>query len=112
MEDGFYTATYVGVAGMGVCIFLFENGRVRGFDMRGGKYDGNYTRAADGTIEVRAMLVVNAGIELVTGEPPQDKDFMVPVVVKLPAVVDESEALSVSVGDRQAQATFKRMRGL
>ncbi len=112
MDDGFYTVTYVGVAGMGLCVLLFENGTLRGFDMRGGKYDGTFTRNADRSIDMTGTLVVLPGIELVTGAPPTEKTVLMPLKAHLPADMAEDQIVPVSVGDRLVQASFKRMRGL
>ncbi len=112
MDDGFYTITYVGVAGMGLCTLLLENGRVRGFDMRGGQYDGSYTRDRDGILDMKAMLVVAPASRSSRGFPRGTKPFLLPVTARLAADLDDSTTVAVAVGDRQVQAIFKRMRGL
>jgi hypothetical protein len=112
MDDGFYSITYVGVAGMGLCMLLFEDGTVRGFDMRGGKYDGRFTRNADGSVDMTGELVVLPGVELVTGAPPPETTVLMPLKAHLPADISEEKAVAVSVGNLQVQASFKRMRGL
>jgi len=112
MDDGFYTMTYVGAVGMGLAVFLFEDGKVRGFDMRGGKYDGAYVRHPDGSVEARANLLVLPGVELVTGMPPPDRIVNVPLTARLPTNAADGATYPITVGDRQAQASFKYMRSV
>jgi hypothetical protein len=110
MDDGFYVITYVGEAGMGLCVLLFERGAFRGFDMRGGQYDGTYTRAGDGSVDMMGNLVVMPGVELVTGMEPPDTRILMPLSARLPADLSETAAIPVSVGDRKVEASFRRMR--
>ncbi len=112
MEDGFYTMTYVGAIGMGLGMLLLEGGKLRGFDMRGGIYEGSYVRHPDGSVEVTALLHVPAGMETVTGLAAPDKTVLVPLGLRIPANLDEGATVPVTVGDREAQASFKFMRGL
>jgi hypothetical protein len=111
MDDGFYTMTYVGAIGMGLGTLLFEDGTMRGFDMRGGIYDGSYVRNADGTVDISAELLVQPGMEIVTGMAPPKTTVLVPLRARLPAAVDEGTLIAIQVGDREAQASFKFMRG-
>jgi len=112
MDDGFYTITYVGVIGMGIAVFLVENGKLRGFDMRGGKYDGTYVRHADGSVDAKAALLVPAGFDLLSGLPPPDKDTLVPLTAHLPNNVSDGALVMITVADRQVEASFKYMRAV
>jgi hypothetical protein len=110
MQDGFYTITYVGVAGMGLAVVLMEKGIIRGFDLRGGKYDGIYSRDFDGTVELSLRLAVIAGGELVTGEIPPPAVVKLPITARLPADVANGNPVVIMVGDRQVRATFAFVR--
>lgn len=112
MDDGFYTMTFVGTAGMELGTLLLENGRVRGFDMQMGEYDGTYVRQPDGTVDFTAELLVAAGKEIVTGMAPPDKPVLVPLTARVPPDLTEATIVMVKVGDREAQVTFKYMRGV
>jgi hypothetical protein len=112
MDDGFYTMTFVGVAGMGLGTLLLENGRVRGFDMQMGEYNGTYVRHPDGAVDFTATLLVAAGKEIVTGMAPPDKTVLVPLGARVPANWTEDTIVMVKVGDREAQVSFTYMRGV
>ena len=112
MDDGFYTMTFAGVAGMGLGTLLLEKGTVRGFDMYMGEYNGTYVRHPDGTVDFTATLLVTAGKEIVTGMAPPDKTVLVPLSAHVPPDLADDATVTVKVGDREAQVAFKYMRGV
>ncbi len=111
MQDGFYTLTYVGAAGMGLGMVLLEAGRLRGFDLRGGKYDGTYTRDGDGTVDLSVRLTIIPGGELITGEVPPSSVLKLPITARLPAEAADGQTVVIMVGDRQVRASFQFRRG-
>ena len=112
MEDGFYTVTYAGTAGMGVATLLLESGRIRGFDLIGGRYEGTYARNPDGGLELKGTLLVQPGYTLVTGLPAQERAFTVPLTASLPAGAEDGRPVTALVAAVPVQTSFRFMRGV
>lgn len=70
MREGIYRAEYQGVAGLGVCLLVLENGVVCGSDWGGGRYDGTYeVNRSTGLIDVRVVVTMPPGVPTVQGVP-------------------------------------------
>ena len=112
MDDGFYTITYVGSAGMGMSTVLMEGGTVRGFDLIGGRLDGAYTRDSDGSLDFKVTLLVQAGYQLVTGLPAQERAFTVPLTATVAKGASDGRPVTIMVAAGPVEASFRFMRGV
>ena len=70
--DGTYGFVYCGVNGLGVGLFVIENGRLIGSDYMGAKYEGTATEKRDGSIAIDISFEVPPGVIFVQGTSPQD----------------------------------------
>ena len=83
--EGFYSVQYVGIAGFGAGVLVFETGMVVGADAGGGLYDGTYTvDTRRDVIHVKVTLTVAPGVGLVQGVPPQAQAYKVPIETSIP----------------------------
>ncbi|MGF1832065.1 hypothetical protein L4D04_23610 [Photobacterium angustum] len=73
METNFFRIDYA--AGLtGFALFSMANGDVRGTDVAGLSYRGNYSKD-NGKIHAEISMAIPAGTQLVTGQCPQSMSF-------------------------------------
>jgi hypothetical protein len=70
--DATYGFVYCGVNGLGVGLFVIENGRFTGSDYAGARYEGTASENGDGSISIEISFEVPPGVILVQGTSPQD----------------------------------------
>ena len=68
MKDGIYKIDYVGVAGTGYAMLVFEGGRIYGSDVAHGEYDGHYAPNQNtGMVDIAVKVKMPANIPSVIG---------------------------------------------
>lgn len=90
--EGFYSIVYVGNAGVGAGVLVFDTNIVVGADAGGGLYDGTYTvDTRRNVIDVNVTLTVAPGVGLVLGVPPQPYAYKVPIQASIPRGVAQNQ---------------------
>ncbi len=111
MKEGFYSITYVGETGdVGFGIITLDTEVIVGADVAGGRYDGEYkynpkTEMLDASI----TLTVPPGIPLVTGVPPQDKEWSFTFQASFPRETPKTPVLvQTPIGPVNVEIRFLR----
>ncbi len=111
--EGMYVIEFAGSAGVGGATLTFKDGKVYGFDLGGGIYDGHYRAGAQpGTTEVEVVVKMPAGSPSVIRGIVQPFDWTVIAKATLPNNVTSAHIqVQTNMGETLA-AKFTRMRGL
>lgn len=79
MREGMYLLNFIGPAGNGTGTFTLESGRLYGFDVGGGVYDGSYSYdPVSGMVKLDMEVRMPAGVPSVLG-PAQPFDWTLKV---------------------------------
>lgn len=111
--EGMYVIEFLGSAGYGGAALTFKDGKVYGFDLGGGVYDGHYrSNEVSGTTDVEVVVKLPAGKPTVIRGIAQPFDWSILVEASIPDNVTSAEVLfKTNLGDT-ISAKFTRMRGL
>ena len=90
MIDGIYTAYITGVAGQGMAMFVFKDGKIGGADMIGIVFSGEYIIQND-TLIGKVKYVMPANSESITGVVFEEKSNLLEVPINLPIQLDPAE---------------------
>lgn len=103
--DGIYTAYLVGVAGQGMAMFVFHDGKIAGADVAGLVFSGSYTETK-GRVVGQVIYSMPAGSVSITGasfEKPSD-EIIVPI--DLPTDLDPKETYRINTPIGPLNARF------
>ena len=85
MYQGFFRIAYTGATGVGLGIFVLQNGRVIGADAGGATYDGEYIEDVKAkTLKFTLTMNVPAGVPLVQTGLVLTSPMSVPINITLP----------------------------
>lgn len=111
--EGMYVIEFMGSAGSGGATLTFKDGRVYGFDLGGGVYDGYYQKGAElGTTFIEVEVRMPAGQPSIIRGINHPFDWSVIATTTVPTNAPSSEVLvSTNLGE-DVSAKFTRMRSL
>ncbi|NNH80654.1 hypothetical protein HLH89_06370 [Rhizobium laguerreae] len=111
--EGMYVIEFAGSAGVGGATLTFKDGKVYGFDLGGGIYDGHYrVGAQQGMTDVEVVVKMPAGSPSVIRGIVQPFDWTVIAKATLPNNVTSSHVQVQTNMGETITAKFTRMRGL
>ena len=95
MKEGFYSITFMGTAGnVGVGVLVLDTGFIVGVDIGGVRYDGEYKyNPKTEMLDADVTLTVPPGVPLVTGIPPQNKEWSFTFQVSFPRETPQTPIL-------------------
>jgi hypothetical protein len=94
--DGNCGFVYCGAVSLGIGTFVVENGKVRGIDYGGGRYDGIATLLDDQRIHIKVNFRVPANGELVQGVSPQSTPYTKVIEETFPPSFGDGKPLEAS----------------
>lgn len=106
--EGIYTAYLTGVAGQGMAMFVFKDGKIAGADVAGLIFSGNYDIAASRLVgEVSYRMP--AGSVSITGASFQNISDNIVVPFSLPEEIDPNETYRVDTPIGPLNAKFVKI---
>lgn len=110
MREGMYLLEFAGPLGTGVGTVTLESGRLYGFDVGGGAYDGAYTYdPASGLVKINMEVRLPAGVASVLG-PAQAFDWTLKVSTSFHR--DHIGQITANTDLGAVAANIRFMRGL
>ena len=111
--EGMYVVEFEGSAGSGGATLTFKNGKVYGFDLGGGIYDGHYHRGSqEGMTNVEVVVKMPAGSPSVIRGIVQPFDWNVIAKASIPTNVVSAQVQVLTNMGETIRAKFTRMRSL
>lgn len=112
MVDGIYQITFRGTADWGMGMLLLKDEEITGADVSGALYDGTYSEQED-EIAIKITLTVPPGATLVTGTPPQSKEYKFDFELSLDKKdIDTKAPVLVQLPQGPVNVIFNRLRNL
>lgn len=105
MIDGIYTAYLTGIAGQGMAMFVFKEGKIAGADMSGLTFSGSF-KTDEGRVVGSISYVMPAGSVSITGASFEKASDKITVPIDLPAALDPSETYRVNTPIGPLNAKF------
>jgi hypothetical protein len=111
--EGMYVVEFEGSAGSGGATLTFKDGKVYGFDLGGGIYDGHYHRGSqEGMTNVEVVVKMRAGSPSVIRGIVQPFDWNVIAKASIPTNVVSAQVQVLTNMGETIRAKFTRMRSL
>ncbi|HMS95446.1 MAG TPA: hypothetical protein PKA03_09545 [Tabrizicola sp.] len=105
MIDGIYTAYLTGIAGQGIAMFVFKDGKISGADMSGLTFSGSF-KSDKGRIVGNISYVMPAGSVSITGASFEKASGKLDVPIDLPETLDPLETYRVNTPIGPLNAKF------
>ncbi|WP_395517814.1 helix-turn-helix domain-containing protein [Pseudorhizobium flavum] len=111
--EGMYVIEFVGSVGSGGATLTFKGGKVYGFDLGGGIYDGYYRQGAEpGITDIEVEVKMPAGSQSVIRGIIQPFDWNVIAKASIPTNANHAEVIVITNMGENVRAKFTRMRSL
>jgi len=105
MIDGIYTAYLTGIAGQGMAMFVFKDGKIGGADMVGIVFSGEYSVVGDNIVGT-VRYVMPAKSTSITGAVFENKSDEIAVPINLPINIKPDETYQVTTPIGALNAKF------
>jgi hypothetical protein len=110
--DGMYSMHFRGAADWGMGMLILQRGQITGADFSGALYDGSY-RVEGSEIEVRMTMTVPPGVTLVQGTPAQPTKYEVPIYLRIPiSILETQQPVLMQLPPGPVNVIFRRLRTL
>ncbi|MFP5480278.1 MAG: hypothetical protein ACLGIE_11415 [Alphaproteobacteria bacterium] len=103
--EGIYTAYLTGIAGQGLAMFVFTNGKIAGADMAGLTFSGSYS-VESGRMVGEVIYTMPAGTMSITGASFDRESDAIRVPIDLPTKIDPRETYLINTPIGPLNAKF------
>ncbi|MCB1478607.1 MAG: hypothetical protein KDJ62_07000 [Rhodobiaceae bacterium] len=108
--DGIYTAYLTGVAGQGMAMFVFKDGKISGADVAGLVFSGSYNITNKKLIG-EVVYQMPAGSTSITGASFDQHSDNIVVPLELPEIIDPTETYRINTPIGPLNAKFVKNTG-